>query len=291
MKSNHSKSRQKFSTALIGRKLTALFRLFRIPNCIALGLLFLSSKSHYGNETINSHEVLLTLTWVLLAAFAYAFNDLCDVDIDLINKPNRPIPSRMLSVNSVKHILLILGLIIIFLAVKEWQKDFLWPIGALISGLVYSRFLRPRTTLGSNVAACCLVAAVPLSGFPSTGDIQVWALAIGITMLMFGREMQKDGLDSKGDVQFRPKALLFGKHSEVFEIVYPVSLLLSTAFLSIAVYTGSGSLANRVSLVLLVTIHGLALIVYFRNKNDFQIQANLTKLVSYLLVIVLAVGN
>lgn len=269
----------------------ALVHLFRIPNCVALGLLFLSSRRHYGYSTLDIREILLAVTWVLLAAFSYTYNDLRDIAVDRINKPDRPIPSGTLSIKAVKQILIILGVLIICLAIKEWQKDFLWPIGALLAGLAYSRFLRARTAFGSNLTACCLVAAVPLSGLPLRGNIQIWALAIGIMLLMFGRELQKDALDAKGDVHFRPVPLIFGKHSRIFQFVYPFLLLLSAVSLYSAIHTTSDSLINKVSLLLLIMIHSIAIIVYIFNKSSYQAQADITKLVSYSLVVILAVGN
>lgn len=273
------------------RKITALIRLFRIPNALALGLLFISSRRHYGFSTTAIYESLLATTWILLAAFAYAYNDLCDIEIDKINKPRRPLPSGVFSPQLIRRILWIIVVLIVILAIAVWQERMLWPLCALAGSWAYSRFLLSRTTLGSNLVASCLVAAVPLSGLPLQGNPKIWALIAGITMVMFGREVQKDALDAKGDAYFRPSPLLLGKYARVVQFVYPILLLISAGLLYLAIRTTPSSLANTAgSLLPLITL-SLAAIVFAYKKNNHQVQVDITRITSYAVAIILALRS
>jgi geranylgeranylglycerol-phosphate geranylgeranyltransferase len=273
------------------RKITAFTRVFRIPNCLALGLLFISARRHFGYSTTAIHELLLAVTWILLVAFANAYNDLCDIEIDKINKPRRPLPSGVLSPQFIRRTLWIIVILIVGLAIGVWQERLLWPLCALAGAWIYSRFLLSRTTLGSNLVASCAVAAVPLSGLPLQGNHKIWALVVGITMVMFGREVQKDALDAKGDAYFRPSPLLIGKHSRVLQFVYPSLLLVSAGLLYLAIHTTPSSLANTVGSFLPVMTLSLAAIIFVYKKNNHQVQVDITKITSYSVAIILALRS
>jgi 4-hydroxybenzoate polyprenyltransferase len=273
------------------RKVAGFARLLRIPNCLALGLLFISSRRHFGYSTALIHELLLAATWVLLASFAYAYNDLCDIEIDKVNKPRRPLPSGVLSPHVVKRTLRIIVVLIVGLAIFEWREHSLWPLCTLAGSWAYSRFLLTGTAFGSNLVASCLVAAVPLSGLPLQGNPKIWALVGGTAMVMFGRELQKDALDAKGDAYFRPSPLLNGKHSGVLQIVYPTLLLVSAALLYLAIRVTPGSLVNTAGSFLPVMSLSVAAIMFVHQKNNHQVQVDITKLTSYSVALVLALPS
>ena len=270
-------------------KIKSFLDLFRIPNCLALGFLFITSRRHYGLDTSDVHEYMEAITWVLLAAFAYCYNDLCDIEVDRINKPRRALPSGVLSTKAVKLILVILLILIMAITIAEWRGRLLWPLGALVVGLVYSSFLRTRTALFSNVAAGCLVAAVPLSGLPLHGEIRVWELAAGIMLLMFGRELQKDVVDYEGDMHYRPVPVLI-RFSRLFDYLYPLGLAVSAILLYSASHSSGsavGSLGSFCLLAMLMT----AAIGFIVKNNSHQLQASIIKMVSYLLVVILTVRS
>lgn len=273
------------------RKVKAFISVFRIPNCLALGFLFISSRRHFGYSTAANHELLLAVTWVLLVAFANAYNDLCDIEIDKINKPHRPLPSGIFSPQFIRWTLWIIVILIVGLAIWVWRERLLWPLCALAGGWIYSRFLLSRTTFGSNLVASCGAALVPLSGLPLQGNPKIWALVVGIIMVMFGREVQKDALDAKGDAYFRPSPLLIGKHARVLQFVYPSLLLVSAGLLYLAIHTTPSSLVNTVGSFLPVMTLSLATIIFVYKKNNHQVQVDITKITSYSVAIILALRS
>jgi 4-hydroxybenzoate polyprenyltransferase len=264
----------------------AIVRLIRLPNCIALGLLFIAGRRHYGVNTGHIGEYLQALLWTLLAAFSYLYNDLRDIEIDRLNKPLRPLVSGSVGLRTARTILALLLLAIVSLIGAEWRTSLLWGTGALIASWAYSALLRTRTALLSNLVAGCLVAAVPLSGLPLVGN-RPWALAAGIFFLMFGRELQKDALDVGGDRHYRPIPLLFGEFSNILNVLYPFIIVTSGVLLYSA--THSGRLLLNVGPIALLLLHFAALIAFFYNRRGYQVQARITKMVSYSLVILLMI--
>lgn len=272
----------------LGTRLVAALGLFRIINCLALGFLFVSSKRYYGLHRLDFDNYLEALTWILLAAFAYAYNDLCDVEVDRVNKPRRALPSGAVSIASVKLSLSLIALAIAVLILLVWRTTLLWPLGAIAAGVVYSSVLRTRTALLSNVTAACLVAAVPLSGSQGYTNVRLWELAFGIMLLMFGREMQKDVVDHQGDQVARPMPLLMGKRSNIFTRLYPLMLLTAGGLLFLATYSMQSAVGFIGSLMLLAIIL-LAVMECVGERPSNQLQAHTLKFASYWLVLLLLV--
>jgi 4-hydroxybenzoate polyprenyltransferase len=173
------------------------------------------------------------------------------------------------------------------LIATDWQSTLVWASGTLIASWSYSRFLRRRTALVSNLLAGGLVALVPLSGVSFIGDAKSWVLSAGIFFLMFGRELQKDALDSEGDTRYRPPSILLRNPNGIFRLVYPLILIMSGVLLYSAVL--SDHFWANLGALTIAALHGLALIAFLHNREGHQMQANITKVASYWLVIVLLI--
>src|ERR1043165_4430930 len=75
----------------------AWFRLIRGPNCIALGVLFICSSICYGGNQLTVRDCLKGLTWVVIAALAYTYNDIVDLEIDRQNNKSGPLVTGIVS--------------------------------------------------------------------------------------------------------------------------------------------------------------------------------------------------
>ena len=265
-------------------------RLVRLSNSIVLGLFYITCQERYLQGSLTIHEYVRALTWVLLAAFAYAYNDIRDIEVDRINRPTRVLPSGLLTLRKARQLLLGVGILALVLILTEWRFDAFWPIGALIGSMVYSRFLRSRSAFLSNIVASLLVVVVPLSsGSMAAMDPYLWYLALGVGLLIFARELQKDALDMPGDICERPMPLLLGQRGRLFSFAYPVIVLVSGIFLAFATASNSGPVMGRVGPVVLAGLLSTAALLSIANQTKYRTQSLVTKIASYLLVLILAI--
>lgn len=143
--------------------------------------------------------------WSLLLAIAVAvasgnvINDIYDRDIDLINKPHRPIPSGVFSPGAVKifYVTLLCTLVVVLFFVDIIGT--IWIVSWIILLYLYSAVLK-RVYLIGNL----LVSAVASSGFllgaAIGGDIKEGVIPTVLSFLfMLARELVKDCEDMVGD--------------------------------------------------------------------------------------------
>ncbi len=143
--------------------------------------------------------------WIVLAGAAFAaaagnvINDICDVAIDRVNRPRRPIPARLVSLRAA--VALYIALVAAALAVAVFLPDELraWIFAWVILLHFYSTRFKRMYLLGNVV-----VAAVAGSGFllgAHAGDaVMTGAIPAAFTFVfVVGREIVKDTDDIEGD--------------------------------------------------------------------------------------------
>ena len=154
-------------------------------------------------EGLNNHHVLLITTTVVMlyTAASNALNDALDYEIDLINKPGRPIP---LGYVSIKGALFISFLLFTFGAALCLQlPDMAIVIGVFISlplMVTYSTNLKGKYLIGNLVVSLLLGASFLFVGasHEMTSPMLIpMFLAFGLTFL---REIIKDVADIEGDL-------------------------------------------------------------------------------------------
>jgi len=86
----------------------AYFKLSRPANLLLVGTVVLIASTLF--QTYPSiWDVLLTIICAtFITAAGNALNDMCDIEIDRINKPNRPLPSGKISIKNAKRFMIIM---------------------------------------------------------------------------------------------------------------------------------------------------------------------------------------
>lgn len=144
-------------------------------------------------------------SWTLLAGVATAtaggnvINDIEDRDIDLINKPSRPLPSGSLSTVTgwVVYVLSILATILLIIRLPIVHAG--WIGSWIILLHLYSARLK-RMYLAGNLLVALVSASGFLLGAHAGGDLSAGAIpAVFTFFFVMGREFVKDTDDLEGD--------------------------------------------------------------------------------------------
>ena len=172
---------------------------------------------------LGVYEQYYILTCVVIVVIAYngaanAFNDYCDYEIDLINRPNRPLSRGMITsfqALSFAVILFAIG------SITAFQLPFYARLTAVVIAMpliiIYSMRLKGTPLLGNIAVAMILGLTFVFCGlaFNKPGPMIMPAiLAFGLTLV---RELIKDIADVEGDnsVGLKTLPLVIGNNKAI----------------------------------------------------------------------------
>ncbi|MCS6929183.1 MAG: UbiA family prenyltransferase [Saprospiraceae bacterium] len=209
-------------------KLWAWCRLVRLPNLAITGLALAlpywdvvrPAIEHYGASPRLHllHFTALVLTTLLIAAFGYVLNDLCDRKTDAINRPEKAVLGQFIAPQTAKHWVKVLWILAV--ALGGWLSLSLknaWLLGVFTGSLLvlalYAQYFKCTALLG-NVFIALLCGLVPLLGpiaeYPFSNGamsseahqrvfVGVGAYSLFAFITNLWREQVKDLEDSTGD--------------------------------------------------------------------------------------------
>ena len=213
-------------------KLKALVQLIRPLNALMAGaavtIALLAGAGLFADLSLLIPAIL---TAIFVAAGGNALNDYYDIEIDKINRPDRPLPSGVLSLRSVwTFSVLMFAVGIAF--------SFLLPFICIIIAVVNTGLLAwyasqvKKTGFFGNLMISYLVGSLLVFGAAAVGNL-VLGIFLGICAFFTNasREIIKDLEDIRGDEQFGAKTLpmVEGKKKTIF---LTSSFLLMTILLS-----------------------------------------------------------
>jgi geranylgeranylglycerol-phosphate geranylgeranyltransferase len=185
-----------------------------------------------GDATVFRQEWLSVL-WTALSAMcigcgANAINDYYDIEIDKINRPDRPIPAGILSENFVAStwgILSISGILLGFLV--SWQHGVV-ALSSVILLFLYSARFKMQPFVGNFVVAAVVGSGILYGGMISELNAATY-FAFGFAFLSnLIREMVKDIEDVDGDMWGNARTLpvILGTKKTLWLIIGTTLLLL-----------------------------------------------------------------
>ena len=203
-------------------KLTYLFQSTRPFNLvmIAAGILI---TLYVGLQAVAPFDIMIPaiVAAVLIAAGGNSINDYYDVDIDIVNRPDKPLPSGKIKPNELWtfSILLFVGGILTSLLLP-FLCIVLAVVNSILLGLYASKI--KRSGFFGNILISYLVASVF-----AFGGAAIHKLLIGIFLAIVAfftnaaREILKDMEDIKGDEMFGAKTfpMLEGRKKSIVIIV------------------------------------------------------------------------
>jgi geranylgeranylglycerol-phosphate geranylgeranyltransferase len=190
--------------------------------------------------------VLTYLIYVFIAAAGNIINDIYDIDVDRINKPNRPLPRKALTLRQAKAFTLILWFIGGALAFTISLIAGIMAMVFAALGYVYAAKVKTLGAVGNFAVASsfsfgmffgAIVAAESRGHFVFlSGDsfvffpIVIWIYFLTSTFVLFGREVIKGIEDLRGDKLRSVKTIARLRGSRTAAKVATISNFLGIAF-------------------------------------------------------------
>ncbi len=218
------------------KKLTALFELTRpINNLIAFMAVYLGgviSVDFYFSREI----ILASLSGMFISAGGNVINDYFDLEVDRVNKPQRPLPSGRVNQTEAltSYLLVTIGGLILSVVIN--RSTFIIAGAAVVGLFFYSASLKLELFWG-NFTVAFVSALAFLYGGASVGNARGALIpAVFAFRYHFGREVLKDLEDMEADRLRRSRSipLACGKRAAQRTIVSTFVLLIIATILPFA---------------------------------------------------------
>ncbi len=215
-----------------------------------------------GGEFNQLNGILAAAAGFFFNGFANSVNDIIDIEIDRINRPDRPLPSGRMSRKSAIIESVILGLSALLLSASLGIKTSVIGLIAVFCMLIYNIKLK-HTPLWGNIIVSFTAALAFLYGGAAYGGLSpVWLPAVFAFLLHLGREIIKDIEDVKGDSAMGAKSLPIvmgaGFSKKLTAMVLAVFIIVTLLPIILEYYgIGYSILIFIIDIVLFVIIWGL----------------------------------
>lgn len=182
-------------------KLIAYIQISRPSNVLIAFLTIIIAAIVAGSIHPITNVLLASLSAALITVGANVINDYFDIQIDSINKPNRPLPSGRLSTKEalIFFLSVYLGAWILSICINLYMFLIAFSIGILL--FFYSYKLK-RTILWGNLVVSFATAVAFIYGGLAVYHVEGTVYpAIFAFLYHFGREVIKDLQDVTGDLK------------------------------------------------------------------------------------------
>jgi geranylgeranylglycerol-phosphate geranylgeranyltransferase len=180
--------------------LAGYFTIIRPLNVAAAGLA-VTVAYLIATETIIPQVLLLVVVVTFVTAAGNVINDYFDIGIDRVNRPDRPMPSGMVTPPAARAYAVTLFLAGILICLLTNELCIAIAIFNSLLLIAYAAWLK-RTPLLGNIAVAYLAGSMFLFGGALSGVaglIHVLPFALMTFFAMLARELVKDAEDVEGD--------------------------------------------------------------------------------------------
>jgi geranylgeranylglycerol-phosphate geranylgeranyltransferase len=199
-----------------------------------------------GDAPPTPHVALGFMSSFLLTGSSFALNDYLDVDVDRVNRPDRPIPSGLVSARSTLRygaVLAGMGLL-----AAAWLG--LYPL--VMAGLTfllsvwYSARGKATGLLGNVTVAFCVAQPFPYGAIIATGSLDLTIVMVFLLTFLAnaGREVANGIVDAAGDAtqNVRSVAIVYGPRAAA--VLASAFFLLTAITGPVVAWYGSGRLGG-----------------------------------------------
>jgi len=164
----------------------------------------------------------------MIMAGSNTINDYFDLEIDKINRPDRPLVKGVISPNFAYRLALIEFIFGILISILIGKPAFIIVVFMSLLLIIYSRYIKQLPLIG-NLVVSFSAGMVFIFGGVAVNRVRFTIVpAILAFFYHLGREMLKDVQDMKGDAQMNAKTLpiIFGKTNSLTLITLNILVLM-----------------------------------------------------------------
>lgn len=215
------------------KKLISIIRIIRpINGVITFAVVFVGG--YLASGMTNAIQVFTAcMTAFFSASAGNIINDIYDIEIDKINRPERPLPSGAIALYDAKVIYY--GFVTIGLITSLYIGTPFLIIAAVINLLLFLySFNLKRKPFAGNIIIAFITAAAFLYGSMAGGDVSAGIVPASFAFLInLIREMLKDIEDIKGDMSGNAvtAAVKYGEAYVKKGVLYLTILLIAVTFI------------------------------------------------------------
>ena len=266
---------------LIKPKKTSFFWLNALAGSIITSALF--------NNVLDTISAIFAIGFVTYSI--YIINDICDEDIDCINKPSRPIPSKRISKTEAKILSIILIIFGFAFVVNLNRITFSMVIAHLVLGLAYS--VKPLRLKKGLLANPCMALGTTTSIMCGASTFQLNAQVIFAAISMFffvcicgyGKDLKDVEGDRRNNIKTLPVIIGEDNTIKLFTLTSTLSFLL---FFS-GYYLVSYNISYLILLIIATIIYYKNIVVMWKNPHDHVIyEKAFNRLISSSIIILLS---
>lgn len=252
----------------------------------------------FTNFSINLDTFLLLISIIFITASGNIINDIFDVEVDLINKPNKVIIDKYISKKRAFHLYYIINFVGIIFSIylcyslNKLNLSLIF-IATSILLFIYSKYLKKRALLGNFIVSVLIAISILLiyvfsqAGVTGQNNAILYyflCYAFFAFILNFIREIVKDIEDIDGDYSQNMKTLpiVIGRKR-----TQNVVLALALIPLLLSVYFAFGYF-NQFTISLYILFFTILPLVYFiykindiKSKKEFHKLSTLLKLIMF----------
>ncbi|ABO36027.1 geranylgeranylglycerol-phosphate geranylgeranyltransferase [Methanococcus maripaludis C5] len=180
----------------------AYFELIRLNNCLmaSFGAFIGGLIASYFNLEMVNNLIFASIVVFLVCGFGNALNDIYDLKIDRINKPERPIPSKRISLTNAR----IFSYLLVFTGLCISLFNITCFLMAVLNSIVLQQYASTykKNKIIGNLIVAYLTGSVFIFGGIAVGNIDVTIMLFLCALFaMWSREIIKDYEDIEGDIQ------------------------------------------------------------------------------------------
>jgi geranylgeranylglycerol-phosphate geranylgeranyltransferase len=247
------------------KKIAGLVKLIRPINCLMMGLAVVIGEAIALKALLTLQPSLLGFfTAFFLTAGTMALNDYYDLEVDLINEPNRPIPSGLIKPKEALIYAFICVLIGISASAMINSSTFIIALISLILMVYYNVKGKKTGLLGNFIVSACVALPFIYGGYAVNNmNFTLWIFALMAFLANTGREIIKGIVDVKGDKIKGIKTLaatigaykasiiasLFFSAAVILSFIPPILNLTSLIYIPIVAFSDLGFISLSISLI------------------------------------------
>ncbi|MAE71428.1 MAG: geranylgeranylglycerol-phosphate geranylgeranyltransferase [Gemmatimonadetes bacterium] len=202
--------------------LSSLLELTRPINCAITAVAVALGALLAGGDIAFSAWVLAMASAALVAASGNIFNDVIDLEIDRLNRPDRPLPNGRVGRGAATVLGALAGALGAACAYWIGPVHLTLSLCVLVALVVYDRWLKGVAVVGNLVVSGAAALALPYGGLLGDAWSETLVPSIFAFCLHMAREIIKDVEDMDGDrlVGARTLPVRVGRYRSLSVAIY-----------------------------------------------------------------------